>query len=576
MNHFRRLSIGVIFLGFLIILNACVSPGNNEGEVQDRSTLQEGTFVVGNTPNAVSQASGHRIGVRVVNGEGEFFDRLTGEKFVPRGNNYVRLDPQMTEGGSTQIYHSVFDPEFYDQGEIIDAFDEMESLGYNSLRVFISQNTILAGNSLDSLYMQNIIDFLNLAGEHGLFVIFTLDWVPGGKYSQVLNQDCCENFNMYNASTLPPAGLEANILFFQDFVTYLIEHNAPLDAIFSFQLRNELYYEMNFPPLSLDAGILEGANGKSYDMSIPEDKIRMADENMVFWINTLYDAIKEIDPTALVSAGFFWPQEPNPARIGDPRYINTAPAIWETSLDFIDLHAYPASELTLEQYTENFGINGNKEKPIIMGEFGVSTASIPSVDSAAKILMDWQAASCDFGFDGWLLWAWDIHEFDDFYNAKSGDGQIGKVLAPTNRPDPCQIKEFNFFESNAAINKSVTASRALSEQPASNIVDGTGNQWGSGALPPQWIQIDLGQPVEAKEIRLTVSQYPDGDTAHEIYLGLTQDDLELAFTFEEYTSDLQILTFTPEVPMQPFQFVRIVTTKSPSWVSWKEIEVIER
>ena len=34
----------------------------------------------------------HRIGIRVVDGRGEFFDRLTGERFVPRGANYLHLE----------------------------------------------------------------------------------------------------------------------------------------------------------------------------------------------------------------------------------------------------------------------------------------------------------------------------------------------------------------------------------------------------------------------------------------------------------------------------------------------------
>ena len=40
----------------------------------------------------------HRIGVRVVNGAGEFYDRLSGEKFIPRGNNHISLDPIAKKG----------------------------------------------------------------------------------------------------------------------------------------------------------------------------------------------------------------------------------------------------------------------------------------------------------------------------------------------------------------------------------------------------------------------------------------------------------------------------------------------
>ena len=47
----------------------------------------------------------HRIDVRDVNGIGEFYDRATGAKFIPRGNNYIRLAPQKNASGALQVYH---------------------------------------------------------------------------------------------------------------------------------------------------------------------------------------------------------------------------------------------------------------------------------------------------------------------------------------------------------------------------------------------------------------------------------------------------------------------------------------
>lgn len=517
----------------------------------------------------------HRIGVRVVDGVGEFYNRDTGEKFIPRGNNYVRLDPQKRDNGDMQTYHSVFDPGLYDRPEITAAFQEMHDLGYNTVRVFISQNTVgTSGDGLNEETMNNIVDFLALAKEYDLYVIFTQDWLPGGKYGRMLNEDCCDTYNMMNANFLPPAGLRANIAYFQDFVQYLIDHEAALDMVFSYQLRNELFFDMDFPPLSMTSGLATALDGKTYDMANMEDKKRMVDNNMVLWMDEVRAAILEIDPTALVSVGFFWPQEPNPARVGDERYINTAPAIWDSELDFIDLHPYPAAELSFEQYVENFGINGMQEKPILMGEFGANTQSVPSVSNAASILMDWQIKSCEYGFDGWLLWTWDIYENNDFYSAKSGEGQIGEVLAPINRPDACQSGQFDFLENNVALNKSVTVSRALSDEPPANAVDGSGAQWGSGALPTQWIQIDLGQLYTVKLIRLQVGQYPDGETTHDVYVGSSPDSLMLVHTFDGKTIDNQRLEFQPDTPLTDVRYVRITTTKSPSWVSWKEIEVI--
>jgi len=56
----------------------------------------------------------HRIGVRVVEGVGEFYDRETGERFVPRGNNYIRLADQQSASGETFFYHSTFNVGLYD------------------------------------------------------------------------------------------------------------------------------------------------------------------------------------------------------------------------------------------------------------------------------------------------------------------------------------------------------------------------------------------------------------------------------------------------------------------------------
>lgn len=526
------------------------------------------------TPEPVEPPE-HRIGVRLVDGTGEFYDRKTGERFVPRGNNYTRLGPQTHPSGSTQIYHATFDPGVYDAAQTEAVFQEMHDLGYNTVRVFVSQNTIGTDRGLDPAYMDNVIDFLELAEEYRLYVIVTQDWLPGGRYGRILSQDCCEQFNMMNVHFLTQAGLEANTAYFQDFVGYLIEHGAPLEVVLSYQLRNELYFNMDFPPFSFEKGAVQGLNGKNYDMGDPAQKRQMMDDNLVLWLDRIRDAILELDPTALVSVGFFWPQEPNPARIGDPRFINTAPVIRETDLDFIDLHAYPAAELTLQEYVENFGMAGMEEKPVIMGEFGVATADVASVDEAAQALMEWQADSCSYGFDGWLLWSWDIRHNNDFYNAVNDDAQIGRALAPALRPDPCQTVDFDFIQTNLARDKEIRVSAFLPDEPPENAVDGTGEQWGAGAGPPQWIEINLGKSFSVKEIRLTVSQYPEGETTHQIYARGPGQDLQLVHTFQGFTKDKQVLVFEPESPLRDVQYIRVQTVSSPSWVAWKEIEVIQ-
>lgn len=398
-------------------------------------TISPTRFLPTSTPKMPAE---HQIAVRETGGVGEFIQRLSGEKFIPRGMNYIRLAQQTKIDGSSSFGHALFDPGLYDSTRVSSDLQKMHADGYNVIRVFLSPDTMGTSNDgLSSAYMENVVDLLNLAKQNQIFVIFTLDWIPGGKYGEILNTECCSTFALMNANFLPAAGLKANQVFYQDFIRYLIARNAPTDYIFSYQLRNEMFYDSDQPPLSLNSGVVKTANGKSYDLANPTDKELMVAENLVYWLDEMRTAILGVDPTALVSVGFFIPQTPNPARLGDPRLAVTEPAIWQSSLDFIDLHAYPGFELNLKQHIENFGLKGMQEKPIIMGEFGAEISRFASIQTAAETLMNWQIESCGYGFDGWIFWTWDLDEQPEFFNALMNEGAINGVLAPLTRPHPC-------------------------------------------------------------------------------------------------------------------------------------------
>jgi predicted amidohydrolase YtcJ len=119
-----------------------------------------------------------------------------------------------------------------------------------------------------------------------------------------------------------------------------------------------------------------------------------------------------------------------------------------------------------------------------------------------------------------------------------------------------------------------TASRSLPDQPPSNALDGSiDTAWSAGSHPEQWIQIDLGRPRPVSSIRLVTSQYPDGQTVHQIWGGADENNLVLLHEFSGITTDNQTLEFQPSAPLQGIRFIRIVTTQSPSWVAWREIEI---
>ena len=426
----------ITFVILVITLAACNLPSSTpNADTPPPNAVAPPTRV---PPTSTPPPPEHHIGVRIVNGAGEFYLRTTGEKFIPRGMNYVRLGPQTKMDGSFTFGHSLFDPDKYDSAKVGADLQKMHADGYNVIRVFLSPDTMAtAKGGFSSAYMDNIVDLLNHSEQNQIYVMFTQDWLPGGKYGDILNTECCTTFTSMNANYLPAAGLHANKVFFQDFAKELIRRGAPTEYIYSYQLRNEMFYDSDQPPLSFTSGVVTTANGKSYDMASAEDKQRMLEENNVFWLDSIRAAILQVDPTALVSVGLFVPHGPNPARIGDARVVVSAPVIWQSTMDFIDLHAYPGYELNLKQHIENFGLNDMQEKPIIMGEFGGEISRFPSIFAAAQSFVDWQVESCKYGFDGWIFWTWDLNEQPDFFNALMQDGAINGVLAPVIRPDPC-------------------------------------------------------------------------------------------------------------------------------------------
>jgi len=518
-----------------------------------------------------------RIGVRVKDGVGEFYDRGTGEKFVPRGNNYIRVASQRACGEPNIIYHSTFDPGLYDSARVEQALARMKQDNYNVVRVFINHLCVVdQAGRLSTDYLHNFEDFLQRAKTNNMFVMVVIDDPPGQYYKYVEDIPLQLDIDWPNLPYLTQRGIEVEKRFWQDFIRELIRQEAPLDHIFAYGLRNEAFFFSDQKPLTLTSGLVTTGNGRSYDMSKAEDKQKMMDENLVFWIDAVRQAILQVDPTALVTVGFFQPQGPNPTRIGDTRVIRTYSAIWESSADFIDLHLYPGGELNMAQYVENYEMDGFARKPIIMGEFGSSKYSHWSASLAAQVLQDWQVDSCNYGFDGWLLWTWDTDEQPELWNGLADGGVINQALSPRNRPDP-QVAG-TFSGQNIALRKPTTASRSLPENPAAMAVDGLlGDWWGAGDFQPQWIEIDLQVPSSIGEIRLVVSQYPGGETTHRVWGkgASTGEAYQLLYEFQGFTTDEQVLEYSPPTPWTDMQFVKVETVVSPSWVSWREIEVLK-
>jgi hypothetical protein len=316
--------------------------------------------------------------------------------------------------------------------------------GYNVVRVFLSGLCVdaCAGDpvtgSLRTAYIANLVDFLRIAKSHGVFVLLTGEWLsPNTKYSSDLASVRREWFGDANLLMLSAQGIVAQRHLWTDLVKELFRQDAPVDAIFAYELWNEASVVSDQPPFSLTTGRVTAANGETYDMANARDHKRIIDEGFVFLIDEVRSAIREVDPTALVTMGFFHDTEPNLARRGDNRLVRTRAVIEHSSADFIDIHPYPDDELTFPQFMQNYGIDGPVAKPIIMGEFGGSKRAYISASQAAEALVSWQQQSCAYGIDGWLLWTWDSAEQPDLWNAVDARGAIEAALSPARRPGPC-------------------------------------------------------------------------------------------------------------------------------------------
>jgi hypothetical protein len=126
---------------------------------------------------------------------------------------------------------------------------------------------------------------------------------------------------------------------------------------------------------------------------------------------------------------------------------------------------------------------------------------------------------------------------------------------------------------NLALRRPVKASAARPDSPAAAVVDGDfDTTWSAGAGPVQSIEITLDGPQDVASIRLTVAQFPDGLTDHRVFGRTASGKLQLLQRFGGVTTDGATLVASGE--WHDLVAIRVETRTSPSWVAWREIEVL--
>ena len=494
-----------------------------------------------------------------------------------RGHNLVEFRSKTDPVKGSGFFDMVLAPGSYERDHVRADLEALQALGFNVVRVMLETCAVSdciglypsLARGLSSPYLDNVADLLALAAETDTYVWLTSNTLPNYGYDlELAYSGGSDDVSDGQATFLSAEGIEAHRQYVHDLFQGLVARDARLDRMLSYAIRNEYWYDLRDLPWTLSSGTATLDTGVAYDMGDADDRRRLAEDGVVRWTNAVTDAVRDVLPTALVSIGVFPPDEPHAWRPGDFQLIHTARLLTESDVDFFDLHPYPLpSGPTLAQFQANFGAVGYERKPLVLGEFGAFTALYPDLHVAAQALVDWQVASCAFGYDGWLTWHWHGDDLEGLWGSEGTP--VGAALAPALHPDPCAPVVVP--NPNLAFQRPATASAALADEPTAFAVDGSGLQWGSGADAPQWIEIDLGAPVALGSLRLTVAQYPAGATVHEVYGGASSPATTLLHTFAAETAEGDVLTHVFTSP-PTIRYLRVQTTASPSWVAWGEIE----
>ena len=324
----------------------------------------------------------NRIAIRHVDGQAQFYDTVTLERFVPRGTNYIDFRPTEYAGYEDRVFAT----NSYDPEHVRTAFRNLAEHGYNTARIFIDtcgDGQYCIGNpdgdGLNPDYLDNIVEVMSIAGQEGVYLLLTANSVPsqGGYWPYFDSIYYAGEPNPFfeaghlNGAYMVEEGIEVHRRYWRDLMEgIVVERNAPTEVLLGWQLFNEHWFFGDKPPFTLTEGIIELPFG-DYDLSSADAHRRMGIDATLHMMNELVPIVRAYDPETLITMGFFAPDFPNPASFGGPWDTDTAPLLNSAPLDFFDFHAYADTGVGVRLQAENFGMIGYTDKPIIMGETGI-------------------------------------------------------------------------------------------------------------------------------------------------------------------------------------------------------------
>lgn len=189
----------------------------------------------------------HRISIRTVNGGAEFFDRVTGNKFVPRGAALWRWK-YWPPGQQQTVIDTIFNTQIGQLESALSELPKMRDDGFNVVRLWF--NACWGGapgcldrreGGLDRAFLRNMAQFLQVAKENGIYAILTMDDLPDNY--QYLLSPYRTRFEEFNLEFMTQGGIDAQSKYQTDLIRGLMEVGAPMDAILAYQLKEEAYFQ---------------------------------------------------------------------------------------------------------------------------------------------------------------------------------------------------------------------------------------------------------------------------------------------------------------------------------------------
>ncbi len=386
-----------------------------------------------------------KIGVRTTATGSEFYSKLTGKRFIPRGSTYVHFSNGL---------EYTFNVGSYSTANAAASLEEMKNNGYNTVRIGMNyeelgrdaNGNVLSHPGLNPQYMANVIEFLSLARMRGIYVIIAATWVPPNYGSIAYSLPLPQNVEGFNSIFMSPGYILALQTYWRDLVTAIKASDPSLiGAVFGLDVWTEAGFAWAEKPFSMTSGTVTPAEGGTYDMADASSRQLAADRSAIYWEQKMISAIRAVDPEVMITTSVY-----SPLAVGYNGYDGVSPgahpgvvapfrvkALNQTGISYIDIHAYtdPAHTLAQTLTVAEFGQLDNS-KPRFMGEFGAYKPYYTDIVQGAFALRDHQVASCAFGFQGWLLWTWDDSS-QDFYTMVEQGGAVNGVLSPLARPDAC-------------------------------------------------------------------------------------------------------------------------------------------